>query len=43
VEPEKYVDAFARAGAANITVHVEASPRAMTRPAGKKTKASARN
>jgi ribulose-phosphate 3-epimerase len=25
VEPEKYVDAFARAGAANITVHVEAS------------------
>ncbi len=26
VEPEKYVDAFARAGAANITVHVEASP-----------------
>ncbi|HEX9605256.1 MAG TPA: ribulose-phosphate 3-epimerase [Myxococcales bacterium] len=26
VEPEKYVDAFARAGAANITVHEEASP-----------------
>jgi ribulose-phosphate 3-epimerase len=26
VEPEKYVDAFASAGAANITVHVEASP-----------------
>jgi ribulose-phosphate 3-epimerase len=26
VEPEKYVEAFARAGAANITVHVEASP-----------------
>jgi ribulose-phosphate 3-epimerase len=26
VEPEKYVDAFARAGAANVTVHVEASP-----------------
>ena len=26
VEPEKYVDAFAGAGAANITVHVEASP-----------------
>jgi ribulose-phosphate 3-epimerase len=26
VEPEKYVDAFAHAGAANITVHVEASP-----------------
>src|SRR5438105_8309640 len=26
VEPEKYVDAFARAGDANITVHVEASP-----------------
>ena len=25
VEPEKYVDAFAKAGAANITVHVEAS------------------
>jgi ribulose-phosphate 3-epimerase len=25
VEPEKYVDAFARAGAANITVHEEAS------------------
>ncbi len=25
VEPEKYVEAFARAGAANITVHVEAS------------------
>jgi ribulose-phosphate 3-epimerase len=24
VEPEKYVEAFARAGAANITVHVEA-------------------
>jgi ribulose-phosphate 3-epimerase len=26
VEPEKYVEAFAKAGAANITVHVEASP-----------------
>jgi ribulose-phosphate 3-epimerase len=26
VEPEKYVDAFAKAGAATITVHVEASP-----------------
>ncbi len=26
VEPEKYVDAFAKAGAAHITVHVEASP-----------------
>lgn len=26
VEPEKYVEAFAYAGAANITVHVEASP-----------------
>jgi len=26
VEPEKYVDAFANAGAANVTVHVEASP-----------------
>jgi ribulose-phosphate 3-epimerase len=26
VEPEKYVEAFARAGAANITVHEEASP-----------------
>jgi ribulose-phosphate 3-epimerase len=26
VEPEKYVDAFARAGAANVTVHEEASP-----------------
>jgi len=26
VEPEKYVDAFAKAGAANITVHLEASP-----------------
>ena len=26
VEPEKYVEAFARAGAASITVHVEASP-----------------
>ena len=26
VEPEKYVDAFAKAGASNITVHVEASP-----------------
>jgi ribulose-phosphate 3-epimerase len=26
VEPERYVDAFAKAGAANITVHVEASP-----------------
>jgi ribulose-phosphate 3-epimerase len=26
VEPEKYVDSFARAGAANITVHEEASP-----------------
>ena len=25
VEPEKYVEAFAKAGAANITVHVEAS------------------
>jgi ribulose-phosphate 3-epimerase len=25
VEPERYVDAFAKAGAANITVHVEAS------------------
>ena len=25
VEPEKYVDAFAKAGAANITVHAEAS------------------
>ena len=26
VEPEKYVEAFAKAGAATITVHVEASP-----------------
>jgi ribulose-phosphate 3-epimerase len=26
VEPERYVEAFAKAGAANITVHVEASP-----------------
>jgi ribulose-phosphate 3-epimerase len=26
VEPEKYVEAFAKAGASNITVHVEASP-----------------
>jgi len=26
VEPEKYVEAFAKAGAANITVHLEASP-----------------
>jgi ribulose-phosphate 3-epimerase len=26
VEPEKYVDAFAKSGAAHITVHVEASP-----------------
>ena len=26
VEPEKYVEAFAKAGAANVTVHVEASP-----------------
>ncbi|HZR08340.1 MAG TPA: ribulose-phosphate 3-epimerase [Myxococcales bacterium] len=26
VEPEKYVEAFAKAGAANITVHVEVSP-----------------
>ena len=26
VEPEKYVDAFVKAGAANVTVHVEASP-----------------
>src|ERR1043166_2687492 len=26
VEPEKYVDDFAKAGAANTTVHVEASP-----------------
>ena len=26
VEPEKYVDAFAAAGADNITVHLEASP-----------------
>ena len=26
VEPEKYVDDFAKAGAANITVHVEVSP-----------------
>ena len=26
VEPEKYVDAFARAGARSITVHLEASP-----------------
>ena len=26
VEPEKYVEAFAHAGAASITVHVEASP-----------------
>jgi ribulose-phosphate 3-epimerase len=26
VEPEKYVEAFAHAGAANITVHEEASP-----------------
>ncbi len=26
VEPEKYVDAFAHAGASNITVHEEASP-----------------
>jgi ribulose-phosphate 3-epimerase len=26
VEPEKYVEDFAKAGAANITVHVEASP-----------------
>jgi ribulose-phosphate 3-epimerase len=26
VEPEKYVEAFAKAGAANITVHAEASP-----------------
>ena len=26
VEPERYVDAFAKAGAAIITVHVEASP-----------------
>src|SRR5438270_1914119 len=26
VEPEKYVEAFAKAGAANITVHEEASP-----------------
>jgi len=26
VEPEKYVEAFAQAGAANVTVHEEASP-----------------
>ncbi len=26
VEPEKYVEAFVKAGAANVTVHVEASP-----------------
>src|SRR5438445_12005473 len=26
VEPEKYVEAFARAGAANVAVHEEASP-----------------
>ena len=26
VEPEKYLDAFAKAGAAGLTVHVEASP-----------------
>jgi ribulose-phosphate 3-epimerase len=26
VEPEKYVEAFVRAGAANVTVHVEVSP-----------------
>jgi ribulose-phosphate 3-epimerase len=25
VEPEKYVDAFAKAGAANVTIHVEAT------------------
>jgi ribulose-phosphate 3-epimerase len=26
VEPERYVEAFVKAGAANVTVHVEASP-----------------
>lgn len=26
VEPERYIDAFADAGASNITVHIEASP-----------------